>query len=73
LGRWFERNGLRDHSLLLRDLTVLADVADDRDAVATADGFWLGVVRPMKDVKRRALPVRNVRTWVTEDWRDEGG
>jgi hypothetical protein len=65
VGRWFERTGLRDHAMLLRDLAVLVDAGDDGDRVATPeDGSWLGGVEPMRGSDGSIARARSIRTWV---------
>jgi hypothetical protein len=65
IGRWHERSGLRDHAMLLRDLSVLAAADDADEKVATPDGgFWLGAMQVMGDVHKVPVHARNVRTWV---------
>jgi hypothetical protein len=63
LGRWFERSGLRDHSALVRDLSVLAETDESAERVQTRDGFWLGaVVEALNDHDGKGVKLRNVWT-----------
>jgi hypothetical protein len=67
IGRWFERTGLRDHGMLVRDLAVLAAAGDDGDHVATPDGgYWLGSVIIMGGTDKVTARARHIRTWVDE-------